>query len=283
MEHYLAQLEKDMELRGFSGNSKDYYFRHVEAFLKHWVKSPETATENDLRDYLYHMLTALKRNPSTVNQCNTALRFFYQVTLNRTLNLRAIPRFNTGFRLPATLTQDEVGRIISACENLKHKAVLMTLYGSGIRLHELINLKVGDIDSANMRLFINQGKGKRDRYALLSKANVHILREYYRSYRPKEWLFEGRKAGDQYTTRSVQCLVSQYAKAAGIEKKVSPHAFRHSFATHLLENGYDILQIKQLMGHSSMASTMVYLHLSNTEFQKITAPLDVVMGCESND
>lgn len=282
MQHYLQLMHRDMELRGFTASTKDYYPRYISRFLKHWGKPPEEANEKDLCTFLYHLLTVEKLNPSTVNQCNSALRFFYEVTLNRTLNLRALPRFNEGYRIPEILTQDEVMRIINACSNLKHKCVLITLYSSGIRLAELTNLKISDVDSKDMRLFIRQGKCKKDRYAILSKVNLNILREYYKAYRPKDWLFEGRAKGSKYTNRSVQLLISKYSKIAGITKHVTVHTFRHCFATHMLQSGIDVLQVKQLLGHSSIASTMRYLHLANSEFQKITAPIDILMGGSTN-
>ena len=278
MQYYLQLMQRDMDLRGFSSNTKDYYPRHILRFLKHWGKSPEAANEKDLCTFLYHLLTVEKLKPATVNQCNSALRFFYEVTLNRTLNLRALPRFKEGYRIPEILTPDEVMQIINTCSNLKHKCILITLYGSGIRLAELTNLKISDVDSKNMRLFIRQGKCKKDRYAILSKANLDILREYYRAYRPKDWLFEGRSKGSKYTNRSVQLLICKYSKTAGITKHVTVHTFRHCFATHILQNGTDILQVKELLGHTSISSTMRYLHLANSEFQKITAPIDVLMG-----
>lgn len=177
MERNLKKLQEDMELRGFADNTKEYYFRHVEAFLKHWGKPPEDATESDISKYLHGLFMEKRLKPSSINKHNTALRFFFESTLNKTLNLRAIPRCRTASELPVLLTRDELWRLFDVCE-LKDKAIFMTFYGSGIRLAELTNLKVSDVDSKNMQIFIRQGKPKKDRYALLSQSNLKVLREY---------------------------------------------------------------------------------------------------------
>jgi len=283
MEKYLEQLQMDMDLRGFTKTTKKSYPRNITEFLKYWGKQPEEATEKDLCKFLAHLLHERKLNPGTVNTYNASLRFFYEVTLNRQLNLKAVPRFNVGFRIPEILTQEEIGRILDVCTNLKHKCVLMTLYGSGIRLNELIHLRIKDIDSDSMRIFVYQGKRKKDRYSLLSVENLKNLRNYWKAYRPKEWLFEGRTAGSQYNTRSVQTVFDTCVKKAGITKNVTVHTLRHCFATHLLEQGTDIFQIKQLMGHANIKSTAIYLHVANLDILKVTSPLDILLGGKIDD
>lgn len=250
--------------------------------MEYWGKPPEEADEKDLCQYLSYLLRDRELKPGSVNNVNAALRF-YEATLNRRLNLKAFPRFRTGFRMHEILTSDEIRQMFDVCENLKHHCALMTLYSSGIRLSELCFLKISDVDSKNMRMFVRQGKMKKDRHVLLSEVNLHILREYYKVYRPKEWLFEGRKAGSQYTTRSVQIMFDNCVKAAGITKDVTVHTMRHCFATHLLEQGIDIFQIKQLMGHSNNKSTAIYLHVANLEILRVTSPLDKLLGGKIDD
>ncbi len=276
MEHYLTQMQKDMELRGFADNTKEYYFRHVTRFLKHWGKPPEDVAESDICDYLHSLIMEKRLKPQSINKYNTALRFFYEVTLNRKLNLRAIPRYRKGSKLPVLLTRDEIWRLFDVC-HLKDKAIFMTFYGSGIRLAELVHLKVSDIDSVNMQIFIRQGKLKKDRYALLSQSNLEILREYWKAYRPKEWLFESRD-GECYTSRVIQLMLDRNLQKSGINKPATVHTLRHCFATHLMEDGADALKIKNLMGHASIVSTAIYVHLANLNSLGVTSPLDKMEG-----
>ena len=276
MEHYLEKLQEDMELRGFSDHTKDYYSRHVAAFLKHWNKPPEEATENDISKYLHGLIMGKRLKPQSINKYNTALRFFYETTLSKTLNLKAIPRCRAATKLPVLLTRNEIWRLFDVCE-LKDKAIFMTFYGSGIRLAELTNLKINDIDSKNMQIFIRQGKHKKDRYALLSQSNLEILREYWKEYRPKEWLFESLP-GECYTTRAIQIMLQRNLKKAGIDKHATIHTLRHCFATHLMEDGVDAFHIKKLMGHANISSTAVYVHMTNLNTLNVTSPLDKMGG-----
>jgi site-specific recombinase XerD len=276
MEHYLNKLRKDMDLRGFADSSKEHYHRYVKNFLCYWRKPPETATENDISNYLHKLISVKKPNPSTVNHHNTSLRFFFETTLKKTLNFRAIPRCKIGKKMPVVLSRDEIWRLFDVSE-LKVKAILMTFYGSGIRLAELSRLKVSDIDSENMQILIRQGKPKTDRFALLSQSNLEILREYWKAYRPKEWLFESR-SGCQYTTRAIQMMLERTLKKAGIKKNATIHTLRHSFATHLMEDGADVFKIKKLMGHASLASTAVYVHMTNLNTLNVKSPLEKMEG-----
>lgn len=276
-------MQMDMDLRGFTATTKKIYRLQIVRFLEYWGKEPEEATEKDLCKFLVYLLHEEKLSPSSVNAYNTVLRFFYEVTLNRPLNHRALPRFRTGFSIPELLTPEEIEKILKECRNLKHKCMIMTLYGSGIRLSELINLKITDVDSTNMRLFIRKGKQKRDRYALLSQANLEILREYWKAYRPKEWLFEGQDKGSAYSPRGVQQMFDRWVKAAGITKDVKVHTLRHCFAVHMLEQGADIYQIKQLLGHTNIKSTIIYLQAAPFDTLNVTSPLDKLIGGQTDD
>lgn len=276
MENYLQKLNKDMELRGFQESTKKYYYSNVTKFLNYWDKSPEDATESDIAEYLHGLIKAKNLSPTTINKYNTAIRFFFEVTLNKTLNLRAIPMIRTGSKLPVLLSREELWRLFDVCE-IKYKAIFMTFYGSGIRLAELAHLKISDIDSKNMQIFIRQGKRKKDRYALLSQSNLQILREYWKACRPSEWLFESLP-GKCYTSRAIQCMLDRNLKKAGISKNATVHTLRHCFATHLMEDGVDAFVIKQLMGHANIKSTAIYVHLTNLNTLKAASPLDKMEG-----
>ncbi len=176
-------------------------------------------------------------------------------------------------KLPTVLSEQEVGNLLNATENLKHKTILMLCYSAGLRLSELINMKIKDIDSSRMQVRIKQAKGKKDRYSLLSVKLLQVLREYFKKYKPKEWLFEGATGG-LYSARSIQLIMHDATLKAGITKKVSVHTLRHSFATHLLENGTDLRYIQSLLGHESSKTTEVYTHITTKGFDQIKSPLD---------
>ena len=187
-----------------------------------------------------------------------------------------IDRPNKEKTLPSVLSTQEVIDILKQTENIKHKAILMTIYSAGLRISESINLKFKDIDSDRMQIRVEQGKGKVDRYSLLSKRTLMILREYYKQYRSTVWLFEGVKKGEQYSTRSIQQVFQDAVHKAGITKDVSVHTLRHSFATHLLENGTDLRYIQSLLGHANSKTTEIYTHITTKGFDQIKSPLDTL-------
>ncbi len=175
--------------------------------------------------------------------------------------------------MPEVLSEEEVAAILNATVNLKHKALLMTIYSGGLRISEAVNMKIKDIDSKRMQIRIEQGKGKKDRYTLLGRETLRILRKYVREYRPKEWMFEG-SAGGQYSTRSIQNILKKAVTEVGIKKNVTVHTLRHSFATHLLEAGTDLRYIQSLLGHESIKTTEIYTHITTKGFDQIENPLD---------
>ena len=214
--------------------------------------------------------------PGTINCYSAAIRFFFAVTLNRTMNYLQIPRMKEPKTLPVILTREEIAELISKVGNLKHRAILLTIYGSGLRVSELTHLKVSDIDSKTMRIFVRAAKGKKDRYTLLSESALAALRDYWRRYRPKSpvgYVFPGAKNVGTLSRNAVKLAINTALSKTSIAKIVTPHTLRHCFATHLLEDGYTLLQIKELLGHSSIASTVIYLHLANTTIG-ITSPAD---------
>ncbi|EHQ89865.1 tyrosine-type recombinase/integrase [Desulfosporosinus youngiae] len=274
-EEVLAKLKFDVELRGFSKHTQAEYYTKVKLFQEHFGKPATELGVEDVRQFLHYLTTVKKLAPETVNTYNSGLRFLYGVTLNVNLNPRQIPRHQKPRKLPDILTREEIEALFNVCDNLRDKCILMTLYGAGLRLSEVASLKVSDIHSDKMQLFIRNAKGSKDRYALLSQTNLEMLRTYWKAYRPKEWLFYSRNhTSTHMTTKAIQNLFHKYVKKANISKKVSVHTMRHSFATHLLESGTSIYHIKQLLGHSNINTTCVYLHLVKIESLNVTSPLD---------
>lgn len=274
-EEVLAKLQFDVELRGLSKHTQAEYYTKVKLFQEHYDKPATELGEEDIRQFLHYLTTEKKLVPASVNTYNSGLRFLYGVTLNTKLNLKQIPRHRKQRKFPDILTKEEIQALFDTCDNLRDECILKTLYGAGLRLSEVAALKVSDIDSSKMQLFIRNGKGSKDRYALLSKANLDILRAYWKAYRPKEWLFCSRNmTGTHMTPRAVENLFNKYVKKAKITKKVTVHSLRHCFATHLLESGTSVFHIKQLLGHSDISSTCFYLHLLKIESLNVKSPLD---------
>lgn len=195
--------------------------------------------------------------------------------------MNKIPRAKKEKKLPVVLSPSEVKRIFNATVNIKHKAILMTIYGAGLRVSEAANLKISDIDSSNMQIHIRQGKGKKDRYCMLSPMILNILREYYKYYHPKEWLFQGSTPNKPISSRTIERVFEISKKKSGITKNATVHTLRHSFATHLLESGVDVYHIQQLMGHSSVKTTSIYIHLQRKDVLNIKSPLDTLMSVEN--
>lgn len=276
------KMKIEMELRGYSPLTIKNYILHVSNFAKFYKKSPDTLGENEIREYLHYCIIKKKLNECTVNYIHSSLKFFYTKILNRQWNIDKLSRIKEHRKLPVVLSPQEIKAIFDATENIKHKAILMTTYSAGLRVSEVCNLKITDIDSKNMQIFVRQGKGKKDRYTLLSKAALEILREYWKIYQPREYLFSGRYRTDAITPRSVQRVFEKAIKKAGITKSATVHTLRHSFATHLLDAGTDICYIQRLLGHTRITTTTIYLHLRRIDLLNIKSPLDVLMG-EQND
>lgn len=275
-EEILARMEEDIMLRGLAQGTREDYLMHAGLFLRHARRPAGELDEQDIRQYLSYLLTEKNLAVSTVNTYNAALRFLFGVTLNRNLNYRQIPRLRQVRSLPGILTKEELQRIFENTSTLRNKAMLMTLYGAGLRISEVCKLRVCDIDSDSMRIFVNCGKGGKDRYTILSQTNLEILREYWRQYRPNHpdgWLFLCADTSSHSSYRMVQDAFKSALKRAGITKHATVHTLRTCFATHLLESGVDVCKVKQLLGHTHIQSTTFYLHLLNID-PKIKSPLD---------
>jgi site-specific recombinase XerD len=272
----LGRLKADGQLRGLSRNTLESYQTHVKLFLEQCGRPVEELNEMDVRNFLGRLIVEKKLSPGTVNSYSAAIRFFFAVTLNRTMNYLQIPRIKTPKTLPEILTREEVSELISVSTNIKHKALLLTAYGSGLRVSELVKLKTTSIDSESMRILIRGGKGQKDRYTILSEASLLALRDYWRKYRPKSpegYIFPGSKNIGHMTPDAVKQAIQATLAKTNINVNVTPHTLRHCFATHLLEDGLSLLQIKELLGHYSIQSTTIYLHLANTT-AGVTSPAD---------
>lgn len=251
----------DMRIRNFSPHTIDCYTRAVAQFAKHFGKSPDRLGIEHVRDYQLFLLEK-KVSWSTFNVAVCSLNFFYKATLRREWNNTHIPFPRKERKLPVVLSVDEIAAFFAVIKNLKHWTIFTLLYATGLRISEALHLKVDDIDSKRMVVRVRQGKGKKDRYVPLSPTLLAALREYWKVYRPDTWLFAGKIPGQPLTSSAVERLCPMLRKKAGIKKPVTPHTMRHSFATHLLEAGTDLRTIQLLLGHGSLNSTAVYLHVA---------------------
>lgn len=275
---YLKQMNDAMELRGFATSTKKTYLGHIRRFAEFTKRHPATCGYEDVRIFLLHAITVKKFSSEYVNSAYGAIKFFYQSTLCREWNMYQVPRGKRKTFLPTILTPQEVELLLGSIRNLKHKAILSTIYSAGLRVSEAAHLKLSDIDSSNMRIFIRQAKGFKDRYSLLSNRNLLLLREYWKEYRPKEWLFPGVPDTQSISTRTIQSTFHDAVKSCGISKKVTVHSLRHSFATHSLNQGASLLQIKELLGHGDIHTTTKYLHLTHAQVLGIKSPFDQMGG-----
>jgi len=278
--HLRKIMLEELQRRNYAATTVEYYVRAVEGFAKYFGKPPDQLNREHLREYQAFLLRERKLEPRTVKLHVSALRFFFVKTLKRPYLLDDIPYPKVPRRLPIILTVEEVGRLIDSARNLMDRTLLMVLYSTGMRNRELRGLQVRDIDSQSMLIHIQHGKGGRDRYVPLSPKLLETLREYWRWMKPKTWLFpgtvDGWRADKHITPKVVWDACQSAAERAGIEKRVSAHLLRHSYATHLLEAGADLRTIQLLLGHVKLEHTVIYLHLSRRHLQAVTNPLDTM-------
>ena len=266
-------VEKLKELR-YSINTQNVYCDLFEEFINFYSeRKAEDITEEEIISFLRYLVNDRKISTSCQNQSINAIKFYYERVLGGKRKIYLIERPRKETFLPEVLSEEEIASILKTITNIKHKALIMTIYSGGLRISEVINLKVKDIDSQRMQIRVSQSKGKKDRYTLLSQKTLLTLRQYFAEYKPKEWLFEG-EGGGQYTDSSIYKIFKTALTNAKIKKKVSIHSLRHSFATHLLENGTDLRYIQNLLGHSSSKTTEIYTHITNKGFDQIKNPLD---------
>jgi integrase/recombinase XerD len=268
----------EIQLRNLAQNTIDNYTQIITKVSKFTGKSPLDLTRDDIAAFLRHELTVEKLAPRTINQHIGCLKTFYKLMSAGSEVMKGISSMKVPETLPVVLTETETVAMLQAAAsmNIKHKAITELLYCSGIRLQELIDLKPGDLKSSEMLVHVRSGKGCKERFTLLSERALATLREYYRRNRPREFLFEGYVPGKQYARRSVENVVATAAKKAGIDKPISPHILRHTFATHLLDNGTDLRIIQKLLGHSDIKTTTIYTHVSTQNIRRVRSPHDVL-------
>jgi site-specific recombinase XerD len=269
-------MTADLRIRNYAPDTQKAYVDHVAKFAQYFGKSPEHLGPEHVREYQIHLLERQRVSYSEFNRAVCGLRFVYKVTLGRVWMIERIPFPRTAKKLPVVLSHEEVYRLFGVISNLKHRAMLMTTYASGPRLSELTHLRVEDIDSERGVIRIHQGKGRKDRYTLLPASLLEVLRTYWRAYRPADWLFPGRDPNRPICRDTVEEVCRKFRKLAGIRKRVTPHILRHSFATHLLEAGTDLRTIQILLGHRSLSTTAIYLHVSSKTIRSTTSPLDLL-------
>jgi integrase/recombinase XerD len=263
----------DMTARRFKEKVQKDYVRHVRTFAAFLGRSPDTATSEDLRRFQLHMAQQ-QISPGSINAAIAALRFFFSVTLERPDLVRPLRTVNEPRKAPVVLSQEEVARLLEAAPGLKYKAALSVAYGAGLRVSEVANLKVSDIDSQRMTLRVEQGKGQRDRYVMLSPRLLELLRDWWQAARPQVWLFPGQNPVNPITPRQLNRAVTAAKDLAEISKRISPHTLRHSFATHLLEQNVDIRVIQVLLGHARLETTALYTRVAVNTVRDIKSPLE---------
>jgi site-specific recombinase XerD len=267
------RMTEDMTVRGFTASTQRGYIRAIRDFTSFFGRSPDQATAADLRRYQLHMRSngALA---TSMNAAVSALRFFFGVTLGRDDARAGMTTVREPRKLPVILSPEEVGQLLDAAPGLKYRAALSVAYGAGLRASEVVSLKLADIDSSRMVIRVEQGKGRKDRYAMLSEHLLHLLRTYWKASRPRGWLFPGQNPVNPLTTRQLRRAFDGAKAAAGIDKRVSLHTLRHCFATHLLEQKVDIRVIQVLLGHKKLDTTARYSRVASTTLRAVKSPLE---------
>ncbi|MEW6737251.1 MAG: site-specific integrase [Acidobacteriota bacterium] len=272
------RMIEDMRVRNLSARTQKIYVDEVAKFAKYFNKSPELLGREDIRSYQVYLVNQKHVSLSRLNQVVCALRFLYRITLGKNWTIDCIPHPKKEKKLPVVLSQEEVVRFLQAITDIKHRAILMTAYSAGLRTSEVTHLHVSDIDSKRMLIRIQQGKGHKDRYVMLSDRLLEILRAYWRAVQPRDWLLPGIFPNQPISINAVQRACSKAGLVAGLKKKVTVRALRHSFATHLLESGTDVRTIQILLGHSSLQTTARYTHISAKTIRAASSPLDLLVS-----
>ncbi|MCK9212946.1 tyrosine-type recombinase/integrase [Rhodoferax sp.] len=270
------RMLEDMSIRNLTDNTKLSYLQQVGLYAKHFHRSPDLLGPQEVREYQVYLTMTRKLSTSSISTATSALRFLYRVTLKQQWSPDDIPMPKKPFKLPVVLSPEEVMHFLDCIKNLKHRTLLMTAYAAGLRVSEATHLKVTDIDSQRMVIRVDQGKGNKDRYVMLSPRLLEELRTYWKSARPQTWLFPGYIAGRPITKDAVEQACQKAHRASGITKPITPHSLRHAFATHLLESGTDVRRIQLLMGHRSLATTSRYLKIATSTLCATVSPFDLL-------
>jgi integrase/recombinase XerD len=273
------RMTEDMRIRNLAPNTQRSYVEQVSRFARHFAKSPELLGPADIRAYQLHLVQDRQLSASSILVAVAAIRFLYKVTLKRDWSIEeAVPTCRKPQRLPVVLSRDEVRRFLDAVAPLKHRVILTVCYAAGLRISEAVRLTPAAIDSQRMVIRVEAGKGRKDRYVMLSPKLLDILRDYWRAARPKQWLFPGDLPGQPITPCAVEIACRTARHECNIGKPVTPHALRHAFAVHLLEAGADLRTIQLLLGHRSLNTTARYLQLATSKVCATASPLDALQA-----
>ena len=278
------RMTEDMQVRHFSPRTQYAYLLQVSLFARHFGQSPASLGPEQIRDYQLFLTNRKKMAPSSITVAISALRFLYQVTLKRGWDLgQSIPYPKQPRKLPVVASPEEVLHFLDCAPGLKHRAILTACYAAGLRVSEAVSLRPADIDSRRQVIRIHQGKGRKDRYVMLSPRLLAVLRDYWRTFRPtsRQWLFPGASPAQPLTTKAVVVACHKALRLSRLSKPLTPHSLRHCFAVHLLEAGTDIRTIQLLLGHRSLSTTARYLHLAAFKVSTTTSPLDLPQSAES--
>jgi site-specific recombinase XerD len=267
---------EDLRIRNYAPTTVECYVRSVAEFAKHFHKPPDQLGAEEIRSWQLFLINEKRVKLSSYIQAICGLRFFYRNTLNRKVEIERIPFPRREKKLPLVLSKEEVKALLTAPKNLAHRAILATLYGAGLRVSEATSLKVHDLDSSRGVIWVRGGKGRKDRQVMLAEPLREVLTAYWRRKRPTDWLFPGTKPGCPLSPRTVFCTCREAARLAGIAKKVHPHSFRHAFATHLLDDGVNLLVIQTLLGHANLRTTARYVHVADSTVRSTKSPLEML-------
>jgi integrase/recombinase XerD len=271
------RMIEDMQVRNLSPHTQACYLQQVSLFARHFKKSPEILGPEEIRSYQVYLTNEKKLAPGSILIAVAALRFFYKVTLHKEWSVEeVIPTPKKPQKLPILLSPEEVRHFLSCVASPKHRTILTTCYAAGLRISEAVRLTPTEIDSQRMVIRVEQGKGQKDRYVMLSPKLLEILRNWWRLEKPKPWLFPSNIPGRHITRFAVEDACQEARRASGISKPISPHSMRHAFAVHLLEHGVDVRRIQLLLGHRSLATTARYLKIATSQVCSTTSPFDLL-------
>ena len=272
--HFPPEYIETLQLRNYCKSTITTYRLHFQRFLKYYPYTKlKDITHEQIRQYLLYLVNDKKYSTSAQNQAINSIKFYYEKVLGNPVEKYFVPRPRKEKKLPQVLSEEEVTKILKQIKNLKHKCIIYLIYSAGLRLTEAVHLRISDIQSDRKQIFISSAKGNKDRYVILADTILELLREYYKIYKPRKWLFESRPE-IQYSKRKIQRVLKSAVEKAGIKKLATIHTLRHSFATHLLEHGTDLRYIQELLGHKSSKTTEIYTHVTHTAKNKIVSPLD---------
>jgi site-specific recombinase XerD len=271
------RVTEDMQVRNLAPNTQQSYLQQISLFARHFRKSPEALGPEDIRSYQVYLTNEKKLAPGSITIAVAALRFLYRITLHKDWAFQeVIPAPKKPQKLPIVLSPEEVMQFLGAVTSPKHRVILTTCYAAGLRISEVVVLKPPAIDSKRMVLRVEQGKGRKDRYVMLSSKLLVTLRDWWRLEKPQHWLFPGNKPGQHITKDAVEDACQNARRLCHIPKPITPHSLRHAFAVHLLEQGTDVRTIQLLLGHRSLATTARYLRIATSKVCSTTSPLDLL-------